>query len=88
MRLPSRRWRLWLAIAVPAVALLVSAMLLIPRGRITEADYKRIKKPEQLLAISSSTYVLAQMHLKAMGEEPMVQAAATTSDPGDKGPRN
>jgi tetratricopeptide (TPR) repeat protein len=45
-------------------------------GRIAEqygerdiaiADYRKLKKPEEVLAIPTSTYTLAQMRLKAMG---------------------
>ncbi|MFZ1937632.1 MAG: DUF3857 domain-containing protein [Terracidiphilus sp.] len=47
-------------------------------GRIAEqygerdiaiADYRKLKKPEEVLAIPTSTYTLAQMRLKAMGAE-------------------
>ncbi len=47
-------------------------------GRIAEqygergsaiADYRKIKKPERVLAISTSTWRLAQMRLKAMGAD-------------------
>ena len=47
-------------------------------GRIAEqygereiaiADYRKLEKPKQLLAISSSTWRLAQMRLKAMNAE-------------------
>ena len=45
-------------------------------GRIAEqygereiaiADYRKLKKPDEILAIPTSTYTLAQMRLKAMG---------------------
>ncbi len=47
-------------------------------GRIAEqygereiaiADYRKLKKPDEILAIPTSTYTLAQMRLKAMGAE-------------------
>ena len=47
-------------------------------GRIAEqycerdiaiADYRKLKKPEEVLAIPTSTYTLAQIRLKAMGAE-------------------